>query len=135
MTSENFDIQCDSCGEKNTFSQPYPYHAGFSENGFLYNEAGDLTLVWSTYDPIYERLVGAKHPWSLSIKEQGTFEKSLPLSPKGDRWLFTNVAKCKKCKSKLSGSIIENIYYLNYPDSVDCTDFKKYGLGQYVNAV
>jgi len=39
------------CGFDNSFDQPYPFHAGFSNAGFLYNEAGNLTLVWSSFDP------------------------------------------------------------------------------------
>jgi len=50
-------IKYNSCGYENGFVQPYPYHAGFGNQGFLYNDAGNMTLVWSIYDRDYADLV------------------------------------------------------------------------------
>lgn len=41
-------IDCSSCGHKNDFEQPSPFHAGFGNQGFLYNDAGNLTLACSS---------------------------------------------------------------------------------------
>ena len=53
-------ITCASCGHENGFARPYPFHAGFSNQGFLYNDDGNLTLVWSSFEPAYEAWVGKK---------------------------------------------------------------------------
>jgi hypothetical protein len=58
-------IKCAACAHANIFNQPYPYHAGFSDQGFLYDDAGHLTLVWSCYDPAFKALLGSTCPWSL----------------------------------------------------------------------
>lgn len=111
-------ITCVSCGHKNEFEQPYPYHAGFANQGFLYNDAGSLTLVWSSFDPAYEAIVGRKHPWTLSAEEQTRFERALPPAPVGGKWRFINPGRCMKCASPISGPMAQTIYYLCYPGSV-----------------
>ena len=112
-------ISCPICGHKNDFEQDYPYHAGFGNQGFLYNDAGNLTLVWSSFDPAYEKIVGNAHPWVLTAKQQMLLEGALRDAPSGGQWRFTNSARCLKCASPISGSITETIYYLRYPGSVD----------------
>jgi hypothetical protein len=42
---------------------------------FLYNDAGSLTLVWSSFDPAYEAIVGKVHPWMLTIEQQALLEQ------------------------------------------------------------
>ena len=111
-------ITCDACGVRNEFAQPYPYHAGFANQGFLYNDAGNSTLVWSSFDPAYEEIVGTIHPWALSEELRTQLEASLPAAPQGGRWRFTNPARCNKCQSEISPPMGDNIYYLEYPDSV-----------------
>ena len=112
-------IRCRHCGFENPFEQPYAFHAGFSNQGFLYNEAGNLTLVWSSFDPAYEALVGKKHPWTLDIGDRSRLESALLPSPHGDRWLFSNPARCGHCREAIAGSILEDIHYVQYPGSVD----------------
>jgi hypothetical protein len=112
-------ITCSSCGHKNDFDQPYPFHAGFGNQGFLYNDAGNLTLVWSSFDPAYEAIVGKWHPWTLTAEQQVHLESALCELPSGGRWRFANPARCQKCASPISGPITETIYYLRCPGSVD----------------
>ena len=57
---------CSSCGLELAFDHSYGFHAGFSDFGFLYNDAGDDTFIWSSYDPDYTALVGERHPWVLT---------------------------------------------------------------------
>lgn len=116
-------INCSSCGYKNDFEQPFPFHAGFGNQGFLYNDAGNLTLVWSSFDPAYEAIVGKWHPWTLTTEQRSLLESALPEAPSGGRWRFANPARCQKCASPISGPITETIHYLRYPGSVD-TDSK-----------
>jgi hypothetical protein len=101
------------------FEQPYPYHAGFSDQGFLYNDAGDLTLVWSSFDPEYEMIVGSRHsPLGLTAEEQTKLESLLLPAPRGGRWRFANPARCKQCSEEISAPMMRNIYYLVFEGSV-----------------
>jgi hypothetical protein len=85
----------------------------------LYNEAGNLTLIWSSFDPAYESVVGKKHPWMLDTEDRARLESALLPSPKGDRWLFSNPARCGRCREPIAAPILEDIYYLHYPGSID----------------
>jgi hypothetical protein len=101
-------------------AQPYPYHAGFSDQGFLYNEAGTSTLIWSTYDTDYLALVGKFHAWTLSPDQRDLLERSLAPAPSGGRWLFANPPRCMKCSVPIGKPLIEgNIYYFAYPGSTE----------------
>jgi len=112
-------ITCKACGFDNSFEQPYPYHAGFGNQGFLYNDAGTLTLVWESYDPTYSKLVGPVHPWMLSEPQRATIEQSLAPAPDGGRWRFSNPPRCARCHAPIGGSLASGeIYYLKYPGSV-----------------
>ena len=42
-------VPCTHCGASNVFNQPYAYHAGFGDQGFLYSESGTCTLVWNSH--------------------------------------------------------------------------------------
>jgi hypothetical protein len=111
-------IDCPSCGHRNEFPQPYPYHAGFGNQGFLYNDAGNLTLVWSSFDPAYEAIIGRQHPWTLTTEQEELLERVLRAAPYGGRWRFVNPARCLECAKPISGPISETISYLIYPGSV-----------------
>jgi len=120
--SQMLTINCGSCGHKNDFEQPYPFHAGFGDQGFLYNDAGNLTLVWSAFDPAYEATVGQGNAWALTAEQQSLLETALLYAASGGRWRFANPARCRSCASAISGPITETIYYLRYPGSL-VTDF------------
>jgi len=116
------EFPCPACGKANSFEQPYPYHAGFSDQSFLYNESGNCTLVWSLLDPLYEALLARhspKEPWALTSGAIREFESLLPASPVGDAWRFRNPPRCKHCMEALTTPMSpESIYYLVYPGSV-----------------
>ena len=95
-------VTCPACGFGNVFQQPYPYHAGVGNQGFLYNEAGNRTLTWSSSDPDYVAVAGQKQPWALTEPERHEFEDRLPPAPDGTRWLFRNPARCVKCAHPIS---------------------------------
>ncbi len=111
-------IDCPSCGHSNEFAQPYPFHAGFSDQGFLYNDAGDLTLVWSAFDRDYVAIVGSNNPWALAEDQQQRMEHALRDAPSGGKWRFVNPARCGKCGVPISGPMSQTVYYLVYPNSV-----------------
>jgi hypothetical protein len=100
------------------FEQPYRYQAGFGNEGFLYNDAGNLTLAWSSVDPAYEAIVGKWHPWTLTTEQQALLESMLHEAPTGGEWRFANPARCLKCASPISGPITKTIYFLLYPGSI-----------------
>jgi hypothetical protein len=107
------------CGHENTFDQPYPYHAGFGNQGFLYNDAGNRTLVWGSYDPAWERLVGRIHPWMLDEAGWARVEAALAPAADGTRWKASNQPRCRTCGVPIGHSIGEGeIHYLVYPGSL-----------------
>lgn len=111
-------IRCPRCGKDNVFDQPYTYHAGFSDQGFMYSDSGHCTLVWSDYDPVIKQFFppGSQFAKDAGIRER--FEVALRHAPDGGRWRFTNPARCLYCSGPISGPILEQIYYLVYPDSI-----------------
>jgi len=112
-------IKCNSCGNENEFAQPYPYHAGFGNQGFLYNDAGNLTLVWSLYDRDYIDLVGMKSPMLLNSDERAVLETALLPAPDGGRFRFSNPARCKQCHEPISPAMSErDIYFVEFAGSV-----------------
>ena len=117
-----FTITCRKCGHVNVFEQPYAYHAGFGNQGFLYNDEGNLTLTWSSFDPDYVKIVGESHPWMLTEEKRIALEEWLPPAPKGGRWRFKNSGRCLKCQSEIIDPIGRNIYYVLYQGSVVVDD-------------
>jgi hypothetical protein len=113
-------VDCPSCGVRHEFPQPYPYHAGFADSVFLYNEAGNCTLVWGTYDSAYTALLGPEDdPWHPASSVIEALEKRLPISPVGDRWTFDAPARCNSCQAVLRPAMRKSdLYYLEYPGSV-----------------
>ena len=120
--SATLEIACAGCGGINRFAQPYAYHAGFADQGFLYDDDGLSTLVWSLYDPALEPFFQRHTRWMTVPSEQRRFEEKLPLSPRGRQWRFNNSARCVHCGIPVSGPMQDMIYYLVYPQSVltDC---------------
>ena len=118
--AETLRITCSKCNFQDIFNQPYRYHAGFGNQGFLYNEAGNRTLIWDSYDPDYIRIVGNIHPWVLKPEERQKLEEVLQLDPLGGgRWLFSNSAKCLKCGNPIAEPITHTTHYLKYDGSLN----------------
>ncbi len=115
-------VRCDSCAVESRFDQPYAFHAGFGNRGFLYDDAGLTTLVWSSFDPAFVEVVGDKHPWALTAAEQEALESALAPAPNGGRWRFGNPARCRGCRSVIRGPMTEDIYFLVFPGSPDLSD-------------
>src|ERR1022692_4482532 len=94
-------VSCGGCGHENVFNQPYAYHAGFSDQGFLYDDSGHLTLVWSCFDPAFEALVGPQNPWALGRDDRRRLEEALLPAPSGGRWRFSNPPRCLRCSESI----------------------------------
>jgi hypothetical protein len=103
-------VPCGGCGLRTEFQQDYAYHAGFGNTGFLYNDTGNLTLTWSSYDPAYTEIVGQRHPWTLTEKQQQTLENRLKPAPSGGLWRFKNPARCKFCGESIMAPMKKSIY-------------------------
>ena len=114
----NFSIQCQRCGKENIFEQPYPYHAGFADQGFVYSDSGHYTLVWSWFDPVLKNFFSEKSTYSGDSAARKAFEEALRSSPDGTRWRSTNRAKCLYCPQEISGSMLEQNHYVVYPNSL-----------------
>lgn len=117
-SERKFAINCPRCRRDNVFDQPYPYHAGFSDQGFMYSESGHCTLVWSWFDPAYKRFFPPGGKFADNIERQEKFERCLKSAPDGGKWGFNNPARCLYCSGPISGTILQHIYYLVYPDSI-----------------
>jgi hypothetical protein len=119
MTSHKcFTIECKHCGNKNAFDQPYPYHAGFADQGFLYNDAGNLTLVWSVLDPVLEEIFPGQTLWTSRWLNRWRFEKILLPAPSGGYWRFRNPARCMQCAKAIANPMLRSNHYLVYPGSI-----------------
>ena len=114
-------VNCGACGNANVFNQPYAYHAGFSDQGFLYNDDGHLTLVWSCFDPAFEAVVGRQNAWALGPDDQHRFEGALIPAPSGGRWRFSNPPRCLRCSGWIGRPMGSNVMYLVY-DGIVITD-------------
>jgi len=112
-------VKCARCDGVNLFNQPYPYHAGFGNQGFLYNKSGNATLTWSSFDPDYVALVGSKHPWALRQEERTQIEDELLPSPDGTPWGFDFPGRCAHCNNPLVEPITKAISYYVYDTHVD----------------
>jgi hypothetical protein len=106
--------RCQQCRIELSFDRSYGFHAGFSNSGFLYNDAGDASFIWSSFDPDYAALVGERHPWTLTDQQRQRIEDSLLPSPTGGAWRFSNPARCPHCRGPISGPITETIYGLAF---------------------
>lgn len=100
---------CVHCGVELPFDRSYGFHAGFSNSGFLYNEAGNEVFAWSSFDPDYMAIVGEHHPWTLTPDQQRMVEAALLPSEGGGAWRFSNPARCLKCGAPISGPMSETI--------------------------
>ena len=127
-------VPCSACKLVNIFHQPYPYHAGFGDQGFLYDDAGTLTLTWSVYDSAYVALIGNKNPWALTEEDRTKLEDHLLPAPRGGRWRFRNPPRCRFCGHPIGDPIGRNIYYYFYDGSIDadCVLSKSKGLVEYL---
>ena len=125
MTQEHLNplvVKCGGCGYGNVFNQPYAYQAGFADQGFLYNDEGNLTLVWSCHDPAFEALVGPQNPWALGSDDRRRIEEALLPAPRGGLWRFSNSPRCLRCSGSIGHPMGANVMYLVYDGSVVTDD-------------
>lgn len=119
-------LTCEKCKTVYDIDQPHPYHAGFSELGFLYCNKCPNVLIWNIFDPIYAEITEKKvfrghfpkvetfefiPPWELEPEDHKSVENALKPCPCGGQFKFENKLLCLKCQHPLAGSILDTIYY------------------------
>ena len=92
-------LECPSCRRAIEARQPYPYHAGFSDIGFLYCDKNSDVVTWSTYDETFTKLVGDVVPWGLDEGAQRKIEGAVIDCPCGGKFRFENPLRCPFCKA------------------------------------
>ena len=106
------EIYCPNCRATTIVSQEFPYHAGFSNRGFLYSDRFSAILTFSSYNSSYVRVVGNQHPWSLTEVEQRELEAALKPCPAGGRFRFGALPRCPKCQAELEDLLADNIHFV-----------------------
>ncbi len=115
MSTTNQSDNCPHCGSDLTYQR---YHAGFSNQGFMYCSDDEAVLVWDAYNPIYQRLTD-KHPWMLSTEEQRQIEEAIKPCPYGGHFAFTNPPLCPTCHKSVAFIVPDPIYYVVLGRKID----------------
>ncbi len=112
-------LSCPKCRSEMVLTQPYPYHAGFGDEGFLYCEDCPAVLTFSSFDPAYVDLVREVHPWMLDTAQQSKVENGLKRCRCGSKFLFRSKPRCPSCGAPLRGSLPEDVHYLILGERID----------------
>lgn len=100
---------CPHCGAQFSFQR---FHAGFSDEGFMYCDRDNTVLTWSSFDAFYEGLVGPHHPWMLSHEQKTAVEAAVVACPCGGHFAFDNPPLCPSCGADISFLVPQPIYFL-----------------------
>ena len=100
---------CPHC--KHTVTFRGPYHAGFSNQGFLYCDQDSTLLIFDAYNRHYERIIPNKHPWMLTQREKRLVEGNLQPCSCGGNFKFDSKPRCPHCKGEIK-SLSDPIHYV-----------------------
>lgn len=112
-------LTCPHCGKKIRLRQQYLYHAGFSNQGFLYCDSCPAILVFGSYNPNYVRIVGDKHPWMLSQEEKKRVEAHLTHCHCQGRFRFEAYPRCPHCAGDLHSLLPDKMHFIAVGDVLD----------------
>lgn len=114
-------LTCQHCKRRVQLKQKYPYHAGFSNEGFLYCDKDSTVLTFNVYDPTFEKLAAGKLPWApdFSDKEKRKVEKHLKPCPCGGRFSFENHGRCPSCAAPIAKPIGKSIHFFILSNRID----------------
>lgn len=101
------EANCAHCGHAFAYRQ---YHAGFSNEGYMYCDQDEAVLTWGAYNSSHTRIVD-KHPWMLSPEERRLVEASIKPCPCGGRFAFSNQPRCPSCNRELPELLSNPIYF------------------------
>lgn len=110
---------CPNCKSRFEIDQPYPYHAGFSNVGFLYCECCPAMVTFHTYDKHYTGIVGDKHPWDLNEVERRKIEESLKPCPNGGRFRFNAYPRCPVCNEPMPDLLQDRMHFIQTGEVFD----------------
>ena len=113
------EITCLSCGQVTYIKQEYPYHAGFSNLGFLYCDSHPTIIEFDSYNPNYLAIVGEKHPWSLDFEEKKRVEDALKPYFKGGRFRFSAHPRCPLCNEPLFDLLKDEMHFIEIGEVID----------------
>jgi len=104
-------ISCPSCKKDIDLLQDHLFHAAFVQRGFLYCETCPNTLTIEATDPRLAKLVGAKHPWVLTLREKRLVEGNLRPCPCGKRFGFEHPPRCPECRSSWATLVPDRLQF------------------------
>ena len=113
-----YALLCPGCGKRLVFADGSGEHSRVVSEGFLYNDAGTSTLVWTALDPSYKALLGQQNPWELSSEQQAAFEARLKPAPAGGSWRFANYPRCPHCRAAVGLPMAKSDLCLVYEGSL-----------------
>ena len=109
MTTNSHRATCSHCQTEFEYHQ---YHSGFGDQGYMYCDLDEAVLTWSSFDPVYEKLVPGKHPWTLGDDAKQLVEAALNSCPYGGHFSFSNPPLCPHCKKDISTVVPGDIYFV-----------------------
>ncbi len=109
MTENKHSARCPHCQRDFEYQQ---YHSGFGDQGYMYCDADEAVLTWSSYDPVYRGLVPGTHPWMLGEDGKATVEGALNDCPYGGHFRFGNLPRCPHCREDISSVVPGDIYFV-----------------------
>ncbi len=118
QTESTNEAICPHCGQPVALER---YHAGFSNEGFMYCDRDATVVTWDTYDEGYERVVGSVHPWMLSAEQQSAVEMAMSQCPCGGRFAFGNRPLCPHCSQEVSALTPSREYFVIVGRRLDAT--------------
>ena len=113
------EIKCSACGKITSITQEHPFHAGFSNRGFLYCDSCPAILEFDTYNPKYTAIVGDKHPWSLNSEERKRVEDALKPCDKDGHFRFGALPRCPECNEPLPDLLQDDIHFVEIGKVID----------------
>lgn len=99
---------CPNCGRKLQYAR---YHAGFSNEGFMYCDRDETVLTWDAYSPNYRRIT-SQLPWELDVSEQRRVEAAVKPCPYGGGFSFENPPLCPHCHESLAVLVSGRDYFI-----------------------
>lgn len=124
------EYACPYCRNAVVLKQPFPYHSGFSDQGYLYCDRCPNVVLFSIYDKFYTELCYEKAPWGLSLEQEQLVEENLCPCPCGGSFKFSAKPRCPHCLKEipeitpLSGTEKRSIYYVIIGDLINGEDKK-----------
>ena len=107
------DINCPKCHQVFSIPQKQPYHAGFGEVGAYYCDSCPNLVVFSSYDPQYQAIVGKRvHPWTLDAGKARKVERRLMRCPCGGHFRYVAEPRCPLCNETIRSILPASIYFI-----------------------